>query len=549
VTRKWFQVAKSEFLIQTSRFRGKRKIVLPAALVFAIAWATYIVPWFMLRLIGNSPEVNLLLIAIFPGLMRSVILFIWLWLLFYPISSALREIKIGQWEILLSHDVRTRSIMLGTFVSKIPVYGLLTIILSSLLVAPFTIVFQVSFVGQLVMYLAIFFVAISTLWLSNFLSTAIQAKLGDSPRGNDLAKALSVGLAVIFVVPIYVLIFFAGTLSQVLGLNVFLLFPFTWGADLITWTVISFRGVAFGQPIINGFQNFLQFSWPLDLLFLSVFSLFIVGLSFASAGRLFRVGAGPRMEKIITAGKDGPFMRLIRRVSPGPSGILLTGTLKDFMRKAQNLSRLALAVLFAIMFPLFVNSGVPALGSVNPTIVLWILTTIAGYLMATVGAITFGGIGFLDSKDELWIIQTPPGGASKFVKARVEEAALMTLIVATTAAVALFFVLNYGLVEVAVVWLYAYASMFFAALAGIGVCASNPMYDDTQSSAFRRNLFVTGFIVYGTNYPGWWLVAALLFHPWQYGLPVAMFITIAPLLLAGILAVCIGTRRLGRPMR
>ncbi len=123
MTQIWFQTAKSEFLIQTSRFRGKRKIVLPAALVFAIAWATYIVPWFMLRLIGNSPEVNLLLIAIFPGLMRSVILFIWLWLLFYPISSALREIKIGQWEILLSHDVRTRTITFGAFVSKIPVYG------------------------------------------------------------------------------------------------------------------------------------------------------------------------------------------------------------------------------------------------------------------------------------------------------------------------------------------------------------------------------------------------------------------------------------------
>jgi hypothetical protein len=550
MTRRWFQVAKSEFLIQTSRFHRKRKIVLPAAFVFAIAWATYISPSVMSLLIGNNPQIDVLLMAIFPGLMRSAIWFMWLWLLFYPISSALREIKIGQWEILLSHDVRTRSIILGTFVSKIPVYGLLTLILSSLLVAPFTIVFQVGFVGQLVMYLAIFFFVISTLWLSDFLSTAIQAKLGDSPRGNDLAKALSVVMAVIFVVPIYVLIFFAGALSQVLGLNVFLLFPFTWGADLISWTVISFNGVGLSQPVINGFQNFLQLSWPLDLLLFSAFSLFIVGLSFASAGRLFRVGAGPRTEKVITAGKDGPFMRLIRRVSPGPSGILLTGTLKDFMRKAQNLSRLALAVLFAIMFPLFLNSGVPALSAANPTVVLWIMTTIPGYLMALVGGATFGGIGFLDSKDELWIIQTPPSGASKFVKARIKEAALMTIIVATVASLSLFFLLNYfTLADIIVVWLYAFASMFFAAIAGIGISANNPMYDDTQSAAFRSNQLVSGGIVLATNYPGWWLVAAILFHPWQYGFPVAMLITIAPLLLAGILSVYIGTKRLGRPMR
>lgn len=124
MTRIWFQIAKSEFLIQTSRFRGKRKIVLPATFVFALVWATYILPSIMLQLIGNvSTPITIPFIGIFPGFMRSTVLIVWLMLLIYPITSALREIKIGQWEILLSHDVRTRSIMFGSYIAKIPVYA------------------------------------------------------------------------------------------------------------------------------------------------------------------------------------------------------------------------------------------------------------------------------------------------------------------------------------------------------------------------------------------------------------------------------------------
>ncbi len=548
MTRKWFQIAKSEFLIETSRFRGKRRLVLPAAFVFAIAWATYIVPMLMLQLIGTlSSSTELLLMTIFPGLMRSVIMLIWIMLLFYPISSALREIKIGQWEILLSHDVRTRSIMFGSFASRIPVYGLITLILSPLLVAPFAIVFQVSFVGQLLMYLTIFLVVISTLWLSNFLTTAIQARLGDSPRGNDLAKALTYILAIIIVIPMYSLIYFAGTVSQILGLNIFLVFPFTWGADLITWTAISFNGVGLSQPMVNSFQSILGFSSYIDILLFSVFSLAIVGLAFASTGRLFRIGAGPRMEKIVTTRRDGPFMRLIRRVSPGPSGILLTGTLKDFMRKAQNVSQLAMMIIMSIILPLFLNGAFTFRGAVDPSLALFITASVLGIIGAAVGGLTFGGIGFLDSKDELWIIQSPPNGASKFVRARLMEAFLMVLIVAAIPPVVLFFMLNYSLADTLAIWIYMYVALCAAAMVGIGVSANNPFYDDTQSSAFRSNRAITGLIVAATVYV-WFYFSLIEIKPWKYGLISALVIEIAPLLIVSVVTVYVGAKRLSRPM-
>jgi hypothetical protein len=481
--------------------------------------------------------------------MRSTVLLIWLFLLIYPITSALREIKIGQWEILLSHDVKTRSIMFGSYAAKIPVYGLLTLLLSPLLISPFAIVFQVSLIGQLIMYLIMFLIAISTLWLSSFLTTAIQARLSDSPRGNDLAKALAWVLVILLVIPLYSLIWFAASVSQFLGLNIFLVFPFTWGADLISWTAISFSGVGFSQPVVNAFQSTLGFGWSTDLLLFLVFSLVIVGLSFASAGRLFRIGAGPRMEKIVTARRDGPFMRLIRRASPGSFGILLTSALKDFMRKAQNVSQLAYMVIMAIIIPLFLSSLFSGFrAEIDPTFASYLIGAVLGFIVSAVGGLTFGGIGFLDSKDQLWIIQTAPKGASKFVRARIAEAFLMALIIATIPAISLYFVLNYSLADTLLLWVFMYAALCGAVMVGVGVSANNPIYEDTESAAFRSNRTITGGIVGGIDF-GWYFFLERGYRVWTYGLPVALLITIIPLLVVGVLILYVGARRFGQPIK
>jgi hypothetical protein len=561
MTRKWFQVAKAEFLTSTSRFRGKRRIVLVGALALGVFWALYIVPTIMSMLLA---EVGPLLVPIlqsayiFPGFMRAAIMLVWFMLLIYPMSAALQEIKVGQWEIMLSHDVKTRSIMIGTFLAKIPVFGLATLFLAPVLVSPFAILYNVSVVGQVFMYLTIFFIALSTLWFANFLITAIQARLGDSPRGNDLAKALAIVLGIIIIIPMYGLIYVAPTLSQILGTNVFLFLPFTWGADLLTWIIISFNGVGLTQPVMAAFASTLTLGWLIDLMLLSAFSLAIIGLAFGSADRLFRIGAGARTEKIVTARKDGPFLRLIRRASPGSFGILLTTSIKDFMRKAQNISMLAYAVILSVLIPFFLNLGElnGGGGALSGAFVsLFVIPMIFGWMLALFSAMSFGGIGFLDSQDQLWIIKTPPNGASKFIKARVIESFLMALLVVTIPALILLFLMNYSLVETIMIWIYGYASVCGAAMVGIGVSAINPMYDDTQSGAFKSNRIIAMFIVMGSTILWFFVFIFIVSKGFLSGPPASLdslvapllLVMIAPLLLVGLLTAYIGVRRLRRP--
>ena len=172
-------IAKAEYYIQTSSFRKRRTPVALALYIFGVVWALVIVPTFMGVIINTFASViTPLLVLGLPGFMRSGVLMLWVVFMVLPMSLALKEIKIGQWEIMLSNGVNTKNIMFGTFAGKIPSYGLLILYIAPFLLSPFAHVFQVSILGQSLMYLALFSISVSTLWFGELITTAIQAKLG-----------------------------------------------------------------------------------------------------------------------------------------------------------------------------------------------------------------------------------------------------------------------------------------------------------------------------------------------------------------------------------
>jgi hypothetical protein len=177
MTRKWYHIAKAEFFVLTAGMRKYRKAV--AGLMFALAaiWAVYLAPMIIngfIQLIIPMETIRTLLMVMFPGLMRTVMLFLWALLLLFPLSYSLQEIKIGQWEIFLSNNVKTRDILTGTFVGKIPMYGLIVMVFAPLLISPFMLAFEVSLLGQAVVYTVIALMVLSTIWLSNFITAMVS---------------------------------------------------------------------------------------------------------------------------------------------------------------------------------------------------------------------------------------------------------------------------------------------------------------------------------------------------------------------------------------
>jgi len=493
MVRQWLAIAKAEYLVLSSSMRPHRRAYLSILTTIALIWAAIGAP----IVIGGFVNVLIpmemlqpLLQVVFPGLMRTIALFLWIVLLLFPLSYALQEIKIGQWEIFLSNNVRTRAILTGTFVGKIPLFGLIVIFLAPLLVTPLVLAFEVNLIGQVLIYGVITMLSLGTIWFSNFITSIIQARLGDSSRGNDIAKALAMVVAIVVIIPMYGLMFFLPTMSELMGADAFLVLPSTWFADTMSWLAVAFNGVGLTGSQVIGFGSILQLDMLSSAALMGGFVLLTIGLGLGASDRIFTIEAGVRTEVVTTVGKENIILRGVRRLSPGPFGSLVVTNFKDFMRKAQNLSKIFYGVVLSTILPVIMMSM--EIGDETFTLGEMFVTIVA--MMALVGAMPFAGTGFLESKDQLWIIQGTPSGASRYVKSRIVTQALIGIVLIIIPTVILNLLIAMTLFETLMLVVLGYMAIFGGMLVATGVTAGNPNYEDTKSPAHQTNVMMSVMI-------------------------------------------------------
>jgi hypothetical protein len=559
MVRKWLIIAKAEFFVLTARFKGRRKLFMSLLFILGMLWAAYIAP-LIVNLVMDTlipiAQIHVILQVMFPGLMRAVMLLLWIFLLIIPLSQALADIKIGQWEILLASNVKTRDILVGTFLGKILTNTLYILFLAPLLLAPFLLAFQVSLLGQLIIYTTLILMVLTTLWVSNIITAAIQAKLGDSPRGNDIAKAIAMLMGLITIIPIIGLQFFASQFSTILGMNIFLVFPFTWSADFISWCAIIFNGIKLSASQIANFQSILQLDLLTNGLLLGLFSVACVGIGFLSTERLFTYRMGARTETIKTVSRENILLRGLRAISPRSFGILVVTSFKTLFRKAQNLSKIAMALTLALVLPFLVI----LIYGQRYDIALDSLLPITGYGLAFMGVMAFSGTSFLESQDQLWIIQGAPRGASQFVKARLLIAFLIALPLSLIPTMIITILMGIELFRCFWLFVYGYIITCSAALLGTGITAINPNYEDMKSPAHNQNMMIGMMICLFATMLGPFLLSFITRITIGVSLDTILLtlgivnegvgqaiISTALLLVLGTILVLVGTRRLGRP--
>ncbi|MFW9833588.1 MAG: hypothetical protein ACFFEK_06310 [Candidatus Thorarchaeota archaeon] len=544
MVRAWSAIARAEYQVTTSRFRKRRPYAVLILILIGFFWAILISPWIMNSFFDLfSTEIQQVLQVAYPGVIRSVMLLLWTLILVFPISYALQEVKIGQWEIMLSNNVSTRDMMFGMFLGRIPHYCLFVLFLAPLLISPFINFYQVSIIGQLFVYLVLIVFVLATLLLSTVLSTAIQAKLGESPRGNDIAKAMGIVVVLIFLLPLYSFMYFAEDFARLLGLNTFLLIPSTWPADLITWVTIHFNGVNLSPAVIGLYEDMLGLNFEWSFMLLGVYSLLVLAMAFITPDRIFSFEAGARTEKVTTVGKENIILGLIRRFAPGSRGVLIVSMLKDFGRKAQNISRVVYGIFLSILIPVMVSSS-SGLTELNPMEILVFTSLFVNMILGTIGGVTFGGVGFLESKDHLWTFKSAPRGVFKFLAARIIDGFLFAIPMAILPVLILSIILSFSLANFVIMLLYAYVVICCTILIGIGITSINPAYEDTKSSAFHQNTGATSVLTMFAIIIGFYLEyrTFILFG----NLTLSMIIAILPILILGPVILYIGARKISR---
>ncbi|TFG34040.1 hypothetical protein EU527_05415 [Candidatus Thorarchaeota archaeon] len=488
MAQQWLAITKAEFQVLSASMRSHRKMYVGVLIAIAFFWAVVIAPIVIGSFINALIPMDTLrplLQLIFPGLMRTIILFLWILLLLFPLSYALQEIKIGQWEIFLSNNVSTRNIIAGTFLGKIPLFGLIVVFLSPLLITPLVLAFEVNILGQILLYGVITLLALGTIWLSNFVTGVIQARLGDSSRGNDIAKGLSMVIAIIVIIPMYSLMFFLPAMSEMMGMDAFLILPSTWFADTLSWLAITFNGVGLTGHQIATFGSILHLDLLVSSLLMGGFVFATIIIALGAADRVFTIDAGVRTQIVTTVRGESFILRGIRRLSPGPFGTLMVSNFKDFLRKAQNLSKIFYGVVLACIFPIILTTVNVEYVQMREMVFMIIA------MLSLIGSFPFAGVGFLESQDQLWIIQGAPNGASKFVKSRIVTQAMIGIPLIFIPTTLLYFVLEMTFFELLALIGLGYMAIFGGMLISTGITAGNPNYEDTKSPAHQANLMTS----------------------------------------------------------
>ncbi|MFW9769421.1 MAG: hypothetical protein ACFFEM_11420, partial [Candidatus Thorarchaeota archaeon] len=152
------------------------------------------------------------------------------------------------------------------------------------------------------------------------------------------------------------------------------------------------------------------------------------------------------------------------------------------------------------------------------------------------------GVGLLDSRDQLWILKSAPGGVPKFIVARVLSYMMIGIPYAFLPAFFTGLILNFSIDVILIVYMFVYSIVLGGIFVGVGITAANPSYEDTSSGAFVVNqiasLVIMMICVIASMIPG--ILIAIQQGLFGYALTIASI----PTPIVGLVMLMIGTIRL-----
>jgi hypothetical protein len=466
---KWLVVARNQYRISTSAIRRIRPYFLYLAIGLLAVYVGIITPAIINPFIDDFLAFIITQAAV--PLVQIMLFMFFFFMILFPISDTLRELQTAQIEIFLAAPVKPSDVLLGEFLGKMPFYAIAIAVLTGTFTAFMTPLGLD--IAQIAIIIAVFVVTfLSAFWIGVVVSAVLGTKLGKIARGKDLGRAL----AVIIVLPLIAVMYaiMGGGLSEALAnpgtsqmvRTVLSVLPSSWSAEI-------FVGFASNPGNIGavGFQTLTLFGGLL------IFFIAVLWVGTKVANRAYSLDTFNFTSS--TAKPDGFFYKTIRFMGGGKSfGTVLSSIFKDYSRRLENLSWVIYAVGLVVLIRVFISDS-----SSEPFDQLMFLSTMAIPFLAAfvVGTVSRG-------KNRLFIFKKSPSGIWKFVKARLLQAWLVAVPIATVLiAVSTILIPQIGLeiLLINVVW-GALRSLALVAVV-LGLAIINPVFAEESR---ERNMGV-----------------------------------------------------------
>jgi hypothetical protein len=316
----------------------------------------------------------------------QIILFVFFfYLVLFPISDTLREVKTGQIEIFLASPVKPSDVLLGGFLGRMPFYAIAIVVITGTLTA------LLNPLGlDIVQNIVIIIVFVITFLVGKALSIIIAL-----PMIGVMYALIGGGLIEALVDP---------TTSGIVKTALSFL-PSSWGAEIF---------VAFASSPGNigavGLETVTRLGG------LVVFFLAVLWFGAKAANRAYSLES--TTFAVSKAKSDGLFYNTVRRLGGGgSSGALLVTSFKDYGRRLENLSWLFYSVALVAMLAMFLSDPLSGPKDVLEGLSVMAISFLTGFAVGTVSR----------GRDTLFLYKKSPNGLSRFLKAKLLQNWLVTV--------------------------------------------------------------------------------------------------------------------------
>jgi hypothetical protein len=332
------------------------------------------------------------------------------YLVLFPISDTLREVKTGQIEIFLASPVKPSDVLLGGFLGRMPFYAIAIVMMTSTLTALLNPL-GLDIVQNIVIIIVFVITFLSAFWIGTVIAAILRTRLGRTARGKDVGKALSIIIVLPMIGVMYALI--GG------GLIRSLVDPTTSGA---VKTALSFLPSSWGAEIFVAFASSpgnisaVGLETVTRLGGLVVFFLAVLWLGAKAANRAYSLES--TTFTVSRVKPDGFFYNAVRRLGGGgSSGALLVTSFKDYGRRLENLSWLFYSVALVAMLAMFLSDPLSGPKDILEGLSVMATSFLTGFAVGTVSR----------GKDTLFLYKKSPNGLSRFLKAKLLQNWLVTV--------------------------------------------------------------------------------------------------------------------------
>jgi hypothetical protein len=461
----WKVIAKNEIKLRTSRFRNHRKLFFVILYSLLFTWAFLAAPMlFDLFMPTLATQYSGMFKSVVALVIESLMMVLFLVLVMYPLNNVYREEETSAKESLLATPVKANDIFLGEFLGKSPIYTIAILIFAPIVTGMINPILDLTFYQYLTIYGSVFVLVYFANLVGSIIASWIEHKISKNERARDLGKALIWVFTILMVVIMYAIMFFLNFLLAHPELKNWLAFyPSLWYSNLILYSI---------DPLL--LDPFILNIWTNLLLSISI-PLMILYLSYKKAESFYTLEGGIEKNSKTISKHENTFFRLLRSIL-GNWGGLTVMQLKRLFRKKANIARIAYVVgLLGFISWFMTRMGTDIFGRIFATT---IIIAIGGGM----ASIVLGHLGFVDSKDLIWVYKRSTRGIKSLVYSYLLAMLIFNIFLAVFITVLLSIFLNLDII-LAIIFFFE-----FSIFAELSMCQAsaiqclNPAYGEKDAS-------------------------------------------------------------------